>query len=112
MGMHALMQVTANVEGGGPEGYLLKSTATSVKFPGYLAVYPPRTSAGQLTCQIMPQSLQDSLDTASAALKHVNDRRPSSVAHPIREHRVPCRKTPVRWSAYINNAWAPCRCTQ
>ena len=45
----ACMQATANIEGGGSEGYLLRSTTTSVSFPGYLAVYPPRTSAGLLT---------------------------------------------------------------
>ena len=40
------MQATATVEGGGGEGYLLRSTASTVSFPGYLAVYPPKTSAG------------------------------------------------------------------
>ncbi|CAL5218790.1 g512 [Coccomyxa viridis] len=42
----SLLQVTANVQGGGPEGCLLRTSATSVTFPGYLAVYPPCTSAG------------------------------------------------------------------
>ena len=49
----ACMQATAYIEGGGSEGYLLRSTATSVSFPGYLAVYPPRTSAGLLTCYLV-----------------------------------------------------------
>lgn len=41
-----VLQATVNVEGGGSEGYLLRSTASTVSFPGYLAVYPPKISAG------------------------------------------------------------------
>ena len=44
-----VLQATVNVEGGGSEGYLLRSTASTVSFPGYLAVYPPKTSAGLIT---------------------------------------------------------------
>lgn len=39
-------QVSADVMDGSGLGYLLRSTSTSVRFPGYLAVYPPKRSKG------------------------------------------------------------------
>ena len=39
-------QVSANVGDCAGAGYLLRATSTTVTFPGYLAVYPPKTSAG------------------------------------------------------------------
>ena len=41
-----VMQATANIAGGGTNGYVLRSTASTVAFPGYLAVYPPKRAAG------------------------------------------------------------------
>ena len=40
------VQVSADVADDSGGGYLLRSTATTVKFPGYLAVYPPKSAAG------------------------------------------------------------------
>ena len=39
-------QVSADIGDKPGGGYVLRSIATTVKFPGYLAVYPPKPSAG------------------------------------------------------------------
>lgn len=41
-----ICQVSADIGDKPDGGYMLRSTATTVKFLGYLAVYPPKTSAG------------------------------------------------------------------
>ncbi len=40
------MQVSANVADTLAKGYILRSTSTSVKFPGYLLEYLPKRSSG------------------------------------------------------------------
>ncbi|CAL8469975.1 g9517 [Coccomyxa elongata] len=40
------MQVSANVADTLAKGYILRSTSTSVKLPGYLLQYPPKRSSG------------------------------------------------------------------
>ncbi|BDA43988.1 DNA topoisomerase 1 [Coccomyxa sp. Obi] len=42
-----LLQVSADVVDTSAKGYVLRSTSTSVKFPGYLVVYPPKRSSGE-----------------------------------------------------------------
>ena len=39
-----------DVAGAPEKGYVLRSTSTSVKFPGYLAVYPPMRPSGIFFC--------------------------------------------------------------
>ncbi|KAK9916124.1 hypothetical protein WJX75_008944 [Coccomyxa subellipsoidea] len=46
-----LLQVSADVADNSRSGYVLRSTSTSVKFPGYLAVYPPKRTLGEAAAE-------------------------------------------------------------
>ncbi|EIE25778.1 DNA topoisomerase I [Coccomyxa subellipsoidea C-169] len=46
-----LLQVSADVADSSDLGFLLRSTSTSVKFPGYLAVYPPKRPSGEAAAE-------------------------------------------------------------
>ncbi|CAL8469974.1 g9516 [Coccomyxa elongata] len=49
-----LLQVSADVADVSAQGYVLRATSTSVQFPGYLVVYPPKRSSGEADAESDP----------------------------------------------------------